>query len=781
MESWRPLLSASLLALAIANSTLATAQVGTDSSAPPTPGQTATGSVSQLEDIVVTAQKRGQNLQDVPLSVTAFTGEHLTSAGITSVVDVQQIDPSLNISLGGGAVAVPFMRGIGNPGGINIGNESSVPLYIDDVYYGRITNAYLDLANVERVEVLKGPQGTLFGRNASGGLINVFTRSPDRDQIVADVTAGYANYETWTGKLYASTPLGDRAAIDLSISGKDQREGWGRNLYTGDKVWKENFISLRSKLVAELTDSTSITLIGWYVRQFTQQGSQYQRVRGVIGGSPDVCGTLSFTGLCGVGPYGPTIPLRPEDNGDFYNINIPYNPSTRIRSYGGSLKVEQDVGFGDFVSITSYRHFITRFLAAASISPTNFLAALIFPQDRDITQEFQLKSKSDANFDWIFGNYYLNSHAGYKRAYFLGDIFGFGSSGSDFNNPTLDVRQELPARQTMNSYSAYGQATFHVIPDGTNITLGLRYTIDKLTGRGEQNIVVAGVGSFPVAGANTPFSDRETFRKLTYKVVVDHKFGADTMGYVSFSRGYKSGTFNTLPLDGPPSRPEVVQAYEAGLKTELFDKRLRLNLAVYQNDVADPQVQVIRFVNGVGAVVLTNAGKARTRGVELGGQALLADGLTLRFAADYLDAKFLDFQNAPFSTQLFDPPYGFNLFAGDASGNREPQSPKFKGNIGLNNAVETGYGEFIFDTAVSYTSSYFWAPDNNYRTNGFALWDASILYRPTFNPKLGIRFWGKNLTSHQYYQTVLEQANQNGNTAAPAAPRTYGVEFSYKF
>jgi iron complex outermembrane recepter protein len=763
---------------------------------PQTPPAAASTGGAQLEDIVVTAQKRGQNLQDVPLSVSAFTGDTLAAAGITNAIDVQNVDSSLTLSTGGGGTVVPFMRGVGNAAGINVSNEASVPLYIDDVYYSRISNAYLDLANVDRIEVLKGPQGTLFGRNATAGLINIYTRTPNRDHVTAEATLGYGNYNTVTAKGYISAPITDKIASDFSISYKHQGDGWGRNIFNGHDVWKEHFVSMRSKTVADVTDTTQVTLIGWYVKQFTQQGSQYSRVPGSIGATPDVCG-FSIPGrnnptLCAT--YGPSRPLSVDQNGSFYNINVAYDPDVRMTTYGGSFKLQQDLDFADFVSITSYRHDRESWLAAGEPTPQPFLAYRLNIRGEDYTQELQLKSKADSAFDWIIGAYYLHAVEGYDPTRVFGDAFGAGSSGPDLNNPTLTVYQDIVGVQTMKSLSGFGQATFHVIPENTNITLGLRYSSDKVSGRGSSTLYIPGVATIPLAPETHP---GESFNKLTYKVVVDHKFAQDMMGFVSFSRGYKAGTFNVLPLGSAPTRPEVVQAYEIGMKSEFFDRHLRLNFAVYQNDVTNPQVQVIETVGGIGAVSLVNADKLRSKGVELSGTALLSSGFTLRFAADYLDSKYLSYMNAPFLYQRGAPLYGLGQcdnavpannppgvncpVGGNAKGYRQPQSPKFKGNIGANYVINTDMGKFVFDTNVSYTSKYFWSADNNYSTKAFALWDASLAFSPAFAENLTVRAWGKNLTSHKYSQTVLENVGDNANTMAPAAPRTYGVEAIVKF
>lgn len=723
------------------------------------------GSSTQLEEIVVTAQKRAQNLQDVPIAVTAFSGESLEKSGVSSIRDLSQADSSLTLTFGA-QTATSFVRGVGNPGSQTVGNEGSVAFYIDDVYYTRVSTPFLALANIDRVEVLKGPQGTLFGRNASGGLINIITRTPDMDKMVVEATAGYGNYDTWMAKLYASTPLGEKVGMDISVAAQNQSKGWGRNLFTGNRVWKDKYVSLRSKLVADLTETTRATLIGYYVESKTQIGFQYAIAQGSIGGEP------AF--------YGDTTPRVQSDIG-FYNINLNYDPYSHGKGWGGSLKLEQEMGFADLVSISAYRkgEDVGRYAGKNSIYP--YLAYLLYAKDRQYSQEFQLKSKADSAVDWILGLYHMNSKAGYSPSRVFGDAFGPGSSGPDLGNPTLGAYLDIYGMQTIKSNSVFGQSTFKVLPETTNITLGLRYTIDKLRGRGEQFFTAGGV-TFPfpaIAGGQDLYDEGFKFKKLTFKVAVDHKFSDDVLGYVSVSRGFKSGTFNTLPLDRAPTRPEVVTSYEAGLKTELLDRRLRLNFAVYQNDIKDLQVQVIRTVNGIGAVVLQNAATARTKGAELEGQAILAEGLSLRFGINYLDAKYRRFDDAPFFVQNPLPFYGNTQLAGDAKGNRLTQSPKWKTNLGFNYEIDTGLGEVNFTGNMAHTSKFYWGPDNNASQGSYTLFNASVGVNPTEN--VGVRFWANNITKEKYLSTVLIQALENGNTAGPAAPRTYGVEVSYKF
>jgi iron complex outermembrane receptor protein len=213
----------------------------------------------QLDEIVVVAQKRSENLQKVPLAITAVGSEALESRGIESVIDLGDKVPGLTIRKFNGLI-LPVLRGVGNPSS-TAGNEASVAVYADGVYFPRLPSGFLDLNNVERVEILKGPQGTLFGRNSTGGVINIITRDPSHETKV-EGSVSYGRFDTFTGKLYATTGLSDTVAIDLSVAGRTD-DGFGKNIATGHRYgYTDNFIT-RSKIVADL-ETTKISLSGYY-------------------------------------------------------------------------------------------------------------------------------------------------------------------------------------------------------------------------------------------------------------------------------------------------------------------------------------------------------------------------------------------------------------------------------------------------------------------------------------------------------------------------------------
>ncbi|MDB5397446.1 MAG: TonB-dependent receptor, partial [Rhodospirillales bacterium] len=307
---------------------------------------------NQLPEIVVTAQKRPENIKDAPLSVTAFTGSALTAAGITAVRDLGEIDSTLQFSAIGG-IATVFMRGLGNPVA-TVGNEASVPMYIDDVYYSRLSPSFFDLVNVDNVEILTGPQGTLFGRNASAGLISIYTRDPGNSPVIEGMV-GYGNYATTTAQLYASVPITDKLAADISLSEYNQASGWGRNVYNADQTYLNYSYNARSKVIWKPTDSTTVKFIGYYVEQNSLQGVLTTPYAGTVGGGVDNSGTITV----------PPQPPQPR----FYDIKLDHMPGVRSQTYGGSIRVDQELGFGVFSSISAARKTNESYLSDGDLTP----------------------------------------------------------------------------------------------------------------------------------------------------------------------------------------------------------------------------------------------------------------------------------------------------------------------------------------------------------------------------------------------------------------------------
>ncbi|MGK2908245.1 MAG: TonB-dependent receptor [Sphingobium sp.] len=755
----------------------------------------------QLEDIVVTAQKRSQNVQDTPLSVTAVSGDALVSQGITSVQELNRIDPALQIGQATGTVTT-FIRGIGNPV-TTAGNEASVPVYIDDVYFVRAAFAFFDLVSVDRVEVLKGPQGTLFGRNASGGVISIYTKDPSQKGEL-EARVGYSNYETMDLKLYGNLPITDRLAANLSFSWHNQDKGWGRNkslvdtLDTskgynpgGDDYWKGKSVSARGKVLWEPTDTTAVKLIGYYQHSKSQIGIYSRPFPGTAGGSPDPAHN-------GAGP----IPEAPTPSQvlptlGFYDVALGEEQYDESEGWGASARIDQELGFADFVSISAYRKNDETYHSAGNYSPYKWLVYNLEVLDKQFSQEFQLKSNAGSSVNWILGAYYLNADGGFTPATIGGP--GQNANGIDYI--------EIQAKQKVKSYAGFGQVT---VPLGetTNVTGGLRYTVDKVEGAGSTDINflpgVFGPGPFvlraqqfdqnndfggplgnAIVGGDNPNANR-TFKKWTYKGTFDHKFTDDIMGYATYSRGYKAGTFNTLPLDQKALSPEVVDAYEVGLKTELFDRRVRFNIAGYWNDLSNPQILAQR--NGL--VFLKNAGSARTKGVEFDATTVVADGLTLRLAGAYLDAKYREFGDVDgdggldCASYVYSPtaPGNLDQININCSGNRMPYASKWKFSGGFTYEKDiAGTGLVNLDVNGNWSSSFNWDADNLIKEPSRFMLDGAVGLTPASLEHLQIRLWMKNITGRKYNINYYAQASGSAFSTAPGAPRTYGGELVFKF
>jgi iron complex outermembrane receptor protein len=706
-----------------------------------------------LTEIVVTAQRREQRLQDVPIAVSAVSAETLAQANVTNVADVAKIIPSLSLQVQSGNIIQPFLRGVGNPA-VGVGNEASVAIYIDGVYYPRLPAPLFDLNNIERVEVLKGPQGTLFGRNASGGLIQVVTKDPSLDVQVVHASIGYGNYDTTRASLYASTPISDILAADISLLEVNQGNGWGHNIDTGAAAFLGRDYAARSKWLLKPDTGTQITLtldfakndaddLGMTNRPFDGSGSVHRLP---------------------VAPYN----ILPE--GGFYDVSGDEPDRSSNKYYGGSLHIRQDVSFADLVSISAFSQLFGYGQYDADFSPLPYTYLTEPYRVNPFSQELQLVSHSNSTLDWIFGLYYLHLPSQLTGA----NIGGIGVGGAP------DASALYTTKDTTESEAAYGQATYH-LPADTDVTLGLRYTRDELHANGRLDF------SVPSLGVSVPGTEQyasTTFEKLTWRFAIDHKFDEDIHAYVSQSRGFKAGIYNLLPFSTTPAKSEVIDASEVGVKTVTFNDRLRLNAAVFYDKIKDPQVNiyVVDPATGQLGIELINAGGAEVKGVEFDGAASVLKGLSFNFGATFLHAVYTNFQNAPFYFQGTYPATGGppDPHPGNATGNHLPNAPDFAGNIGLLYSMPMTRGKWDFSVNDYEKGAFFFQPDNYLKQHAYNLLDAQVkLTLP--NDRWAIRVWGQNLMGTEYYVGADESGGYSGNYGAPGAPRTFGVSFDYTY
>jgi iron complex outermembrane receptor protein len=743
--SGRYVLISSLMSLLIAAQSLSQSAI---------PDSSSEASGGQLVEIVVTAQRRAEDAQNVPVSVTALNADELRKSNSTSGYDIQALVPSLTMTTDAGAV-IPYIRGVGNSV-TSAGNEAATSVYIDDVYIARVNPAQLEFNNIERIDVLEGPQGTLFGRNSAGGLINIITPDPGSTPTLR-VEGGFANYNTSTFSAYGAMPVSDTIAGSVAMIYRDQGEGWGRNLATGGQTWFDRYAGLRTKWVIKPNDGTKVTISADYLES-RQDLSLFQSIYpGTTVGNPP--------------GYPPAI-YPSSQGGSFYNTNVAVPANEQDALYGFHARLDQDLLFANLVDIAAYRHGKSDEYFSASYVPIPYYIANLMNNFDQVSEELQLVSKPDSPITWIVGLYGLRIRDGYDPAYLSGAIFDGATDA-------------IYGEQTTKSYAEFSQVTIPVAAD-TKLTLGARYTVDDIFASGRSNILDGAgntVDPAPEENASTRFS------KVTWRGALDHKFSDHILGYVSASSGYKAGLYDTLPISTTPVLPETLTAYELGAKTEFLDHRLRVNVAGYYYSIKNLQVELLQGTD----VVLLNAPKASTRGIDISMDAALTTQLSAHLAASYLDARYDDFPNAPVTTspnRLVDgavpgctvpavlPTSGnggnTGFCSANISGNQLVRSPPVSATLTLDYTVPLPRGTLDLFVSASYSSGFFWDPDNFVKQDAFTLIDSSIKY--TFpNDHTWLRLWGKNLTNEERFNGEAEQDLNYGNPGSPAAPRTYGI------
>ncbi|WP_174278743.1 TonB-dependent receptor [Sphingomonas bacterium] len=686
-----------------------------------------------LAEIVVTAQKRAENLQRVPIAVSATSGLQLANAGITSITQIATFAPGVNVKVTQGSFQ-PSIRGISTSSSVV---ENPVALYIDGVYYPQQREGLRDLLDIDQIAVLKGPQGTLFGRNATAGVFQVTTRKPTHE-FTGEATASIDNYSTFIGNLYLSGGLTDTLAASLSAQVTTQGEGWGRDRSTGNPTGKVlHNAGVRGKLLFEPDARTAITLIGDYTNreQYAEAFQPYPGTR------------LSYPGLC---------VLRSK-----YDSCGGLDGRVGFKGGGASVTIDRELSFAKLLSISSYRRGNGTYqFDNGQISPTVF--GVFSPKNRneDYTEELQLISTAKSRFTWVLGGFYfhnLNSNEPITRLI----------SGPLAPAPTSAVNNTAYGVETTESVAPFAQATWEFVPS-FKLTGGVRYTFETRDLAGRTQLTLRNGTQI-----NTDIARHVSIEKPTFRAALDHEFSDTVLGYVSFNTGFKSGGYNILAPATPPYAPETLRAYEAGLKTELFDRKARLNFAGFYYDYTN--LQVTQVINNQQTVF--NGAKAELYGLDVDLEARLTRELKLTGGLEALHAEFTSFPNAQFGTQR--PTGGAIIGAGDAAGKRLPLAQKLTGNVALDYDTPIASGRVHANVTASYNGDYRFEPDNVLRQPAYVLLNTSLRWTSP-DGHFSATLFGRNLLD----KIVIERTSTQGQgypTIYGFAPRTYGVSAGLKF
>jgi len=738
-----------------------------------------------FDEIIVTARKREESVETTPIAISAFTGDTLEKRGAANIEDVSRFVPNLNISSNGGAggsgsTSNIFLRGVGQSDFL-ITTDPGVGLYIDGVYFARATATIMDLLDLERVEVLRGPQGTLFGKNTIGGAISLISAKPSADGGgKVELRAGQNNY--FEGRAMIDVPISENLNSRFSALYKT-KDGYTDRIVTGEREGDERSFAARAMFTWEPSD------------QFTADlAIDYQKRNG----------TTAETAILQFEPTAPVATLWGIFVGSATNPAAVVNTNPRQsgstgpnvddnKTFGVGLTMEYDLGSTVLKSISAVRTLEAEFGRDGDGTPNAFVHTNNTVVQQQYSQELQLTGSSfDDRLDWVGGVYYFNELAkdtnnvrlaeGLFAALealpgaFLPLVPGSvcpgpfppnvcaGGVGNPFN-PGLDLDFNIFNKVSAESYAVFGSGTF-ALTDQLNVTAGLRYTDESKDYFLDHSRVNSGVAIIP------PTTVSDSWSSLSPKFSLDYQAGGNTLLYTSVSRGFKSGGFNGRPTSQgavDSYNPEFVWSYEAGVKTSFADRRVLLSMAAFLYDYQDMQLTSVR-ADALGNLLLVteNAGTANITGFEAELRAMVTDNFVIDASLGLLDAKYDQLNpGATVTTDL-----------------RLARTPDFTMSLG---------GEYTFELSdafdltlrgdYSYRSSQALDPANTaiLIQDGYGLLGGRITLTPQ-DANWEVAIYGKNLTDELYLVGGLTVLDSFGTVEGSyGLPSEWGIATKLKF
>jgi len=741
------------------------------------PSAPAEADANGVAEIVVTAQRTEQRLQDVPISITAFSAADLQRTGTDDITRLAQNTPGFSFGRSG-LEARPAIRGVRTE---NVGGngDPTIGFYVDDIYQSRAAQAGQPFIDVERVEILRGPQGTLFGRNVFGGAVSVVSALPSKDfDFGGNVTVG--NYSRIGVTGFVSIPLADTFAIRVA-GFRETRDGYVRNIVVpGNDLYSRDTKYVRGTALWTPTEGLEVTVRATYWTEGGTGGQAfgYKPQGGFINpnstdaqfnatGGRDLNGVLvpnlNFFTL-GSGQRDGIPDFQGRDLGVTVNPN-PYVWQGQLRSFAdleqtavsGQIKYSTDAFF--VRSITSYTNF--RYVAnSGEVAGPTAAESRQIRGSKSTSQELQIGGVDTKPLQWIIGLYYLDDK-----------VFDeFGSFRTNINDGINGSRGPFTAK--VISKAAYAQASYYVLPQ-LRVTGGIRYTEDKKTFDVTNFNIVRGVDV-----VNNTFQLAGTFKKTTWRAGVDYFVSDQNLIYANVSTGFRSGGFNggagTNPQIPATFAPETVTAYEIGSKNRFLDGRLQLNLALYRNDFRDLQVQN-QFVVGLTTLsAIRNAGRAYAQGVEIDLQARPTPELTLNATANFVKTEYTDYiTGAPPNYPA--APAGFSL-----AGRQIPFNPRSKFTFAARYDIDLGSSGVITPSANAIVSSSYYNTDYNTVLDlqkAYAKFDARLAWRSA-DSRYGIDLFVENIGDIAVKNRGV--FGSQGLNASYETPRFYGISLSIR-
>jgi iron complex outermembrane receptor protein len=695
-----------------------------------------------VEDIVVTAQRRSERLQDVPMAITALSSQQLEASGIKDLENIGGRTPGVYFKNLNVAQPQIYIRGIGT---VQFDNSSEAPvgLFVDEVYIARHSAGLASLYDIDRIEVLRGPQGTLYGRNTIGGAINVITRDPTRD-VSGEVEAEFGSYGAFRTRAAVGGPLSETLSARVAFATND-RKGWTRNTVTGKRSNDENNVAGRLKLLFEPSDGFRLKLSANYARD--RGGAFEQEIKGTqnLGIAPS---QVELT---------PDAPYVSQSNVDGYQNR---------RVWGTSIRAEADLSDSvSLTAITGYQDHVFDGLRDLDVGPIPLIRTKEDEAGDQFSQELRLASTGDTSLKWLVGAYYFTEDSVRTEQWTIGGVFPtppFSLFAGDYFW-TYDGG--------ITSYAAFGQMSYE-FGDRFEVIAGLRYSRDRKSGAYlvSSNAALA-VPSFvnPTTGFAASVSDK--WNSLDPAITLNFKPSETSLIYASYKTGFKSGGFQHRPSTAlvavTPFAPEDMKAWEFGAKTEWLDRRLVLNLSSFLYDYKD--LQQLDLVPNTTITFTSNVGSARVRGAELEAIVRPATGVELSAGYSYLDAKYRDYVDS----------------AGiQRRGNYLNRAPKHSLNLAGQYAAEFADGSQLgFRLEYLWRDEVFFLQDNApvNRDGPVGLLNGRIAFTSA-NESLTLSLLGTNLTKEVYCANqIVSVPSSFAATCVVGAPRQFSVNAKYRF
>ncbi|WP_130927710.1 TonB-dependent receptor [Pseudomonas sp. Sample_14] len=745
---------------------------------PPVPAGTAAANGSQLETVTVTTRRREESSQDVPTPMSVVSGQNLETQRVYRIQDLQQLVPSVNVAYMHARQSSVSIRGLGNNPASD-GLEGSVGLYIDNVYLGRPGMAVFDLMDIEQLEVLRGPQGTLFGKNTTAGVINISTRAPSfTPERSIETSVGEDGYFQTKGTI--SGPLNDQLAGRFSAY-RTRSDGDIKNEYDGHDLNGGSREGFRAQLLFKPNEDFNLRWIGDYNEEDSSAGT-----RVLYNTGPTINGVNLYESRASAA--GATLV-----NGRHRKVNLDNDQHVTVHQGGTSVEANWTLP-SDFTltSVSSYRfwNFTPRNDDGLNV-PASYNAG-VSVEDKQYSQEFRLASPKDEFFDYVVGAYYFGSDLDNKSFSYYGpqaDIWNGTPAGSLAN-----VTSVGNGHIQTDSFALFAQGTWH-LSERLDFTAGVRGTYEEKNASVSRNAPLGGVavagaaanarrgraGVYDSGDLNQYSSSPSGLLNLSYRIT------DDVLGYATLSHGEKSGGVNlavgSAPTAGADSLligTERANNAELGFKSTLWDRRLQLNANVFWTQVNAYQTNAYDAANRV--QYLTNAGSVRSRGIEFESTVVPLRGLTLNFNGSYNDVSYLSYKDAPCPPEVSQAPGA--PASCDLSGHQVVGASKWIGNANGEYKwnLANGFEPYVTGSYAFRSKAVGTVEDSDYgQIPSYAVVNLSTGLRGDFNQgQWDVSLWLKNAFDKTYYTTLWTGGN-GGYEGLLGTPRTLGVTGRYDF